>query len=100
MYTHSMPPKKLITFRIDPDKLRRLDEAAVRNGFANPVDARVQGGNHGGRDTGRSAVLTHLIDAYIEGRCLVLPQSGANPFPAEEIQPGDTPFFPLLVSKP
>lgn len=96
VYYILMSEKRIVTFRLDATLVSDLDTYAQTHGWIG-AQAGVRGGDHRGRDTGRSALLVHLVEALLEGRITVHPRAGVNPFPANEVKPGDTPDFPALI---
>lgn len=88
--------KRTISLRVDDGLVNQLDQYAHRNGWAG-AQAGLRGGDHKGKDTGRSALMVHLIESLTENRMVITPRAGANPFPANERLPGESLDFPALI---
>lgn len=88
--------KRTISLRVDAALVDQLDQYAHRNGWVG-AQAGFRGGDHKGKDTGRSALLVHLIESLTEDRVVITPRAGANPFPADERLPGESLDFPALI---
>lgn len=80
VYTLGMA-KQQFNFRLDPDLIRWVDENAEALGAQSRTD-----------------LLEHLLMALREGRLLMKPRSGPNPFPAGEVEAGSVPEYPVLVA--
>ena len=94
-------PKQVFSLRFDPLLMEKIDRYAREHGWsAHHAESGVRGGDHRGKDTGRTALITHVLEALVEGRLRETPRAGANPFPAEEVEAGSTPELPLLISRP
>lgn len=74
-----MPPKEVLTLRLDPALRDWLTAFAAEHG----VD--------------RTAVVTDMIEALREGRMVVRPRASASPFPVHDVEAGTSPDFPLYV---
>lgn len=78
--------------------MARVDDYARRNQWLS-VQEGVRGGDHKGKDSGRSALIVNLLEALVEDRVRVVPRAGPNAFPASgEQDPGSSPDFPALIS--
>ena len=95
-----MADKVTFAVRCDAVLLARLDAKAAEHGWgAYQARPDVRGGTHGGRDSGRSALVRHLLEAYVEDRVYAVPRSGVNPFPASgEVEYGSLAAYPLPVT--
>lgn len=100
LHSFGMATKQIISLRLDPDLVARVDSYARDNGWADHHrDSGARGGDHKGRDTGRTALVTSLLEALVEGRLIVQPRAGVNPFPAEEVQAGTVPENPISITR-
>lgn len=84
--------KKLISMRVDGELLEWVDETARAYGFA---DEYGQGGGKG--RSGRTQLVTELLEALRDGRLYVRPLEGVNAFPEEAVAAGESPSFPILI---
>ena len=91
-----MGSKRTISLRVDAALVDQIAPYALRNGWVG-AQAGFRGGDHKGKDTGRSALLVHLLESLVENRMVITPRAGANPFPADERLPGESPDFPALI---
>ena len=91
-----MSIKRTISLRVEASLVERLDQYAVDNGWVG-AQAGSRGGDHKGKDTGRSAILVHLIESLVDHRLHITAKAGANPFSADERFPGESPDFPALI---
>ena len=90
--------KRVITLRLEPDLLDWVDRySRLKGGPEYTQSLGRPGGNHRGADVGRTALITELLTALREDRLEIIPQSGANPFPADEVMAGETPEFAILI---
>jgi hypothetical protein len=96
VYYIPVSEKRTLSFRVDSDLAARFDEYARTHGWTG-AQAGLRGGDHKGKDAGRTALLVHLIEAVVEGRARIAERAGANPFPADERVPGESPDFPALI---
>lgn len=97
-YTNHMD-RTTFSFRAERALMTRVDAYARRSDWLAVQVGR--GGDHDGRDVGRSALIVHLLEALVEDRVTVAPRpvpAGANPFPREEMEPGSSPDFPALIA--
>ena len=92
-----MTEKRTVSFRLSADLVDWLDEYA-REAGASQGHLNRYGGSHGGRDSGKTAIVERLLTACREGRLLEAPPAGQNPFPLEERTAGESPEFPVLIS--
>lgn len=91
--------KQVYTFRFDPDLMARVDTYAQSQGWTeHHRESRLRGGDHKGRDTGRTGLITSLLEALVEDRLIVQPRAGSNPFPADEKEAGLSPSNPIFIS--
>jgi hypothetical protein len=74
--------KKVTTFRLEPALLAWVTKYAEQHGKT------------------RNSIVEELLEALHEGRLSVRPRSGPNPFPAEEVEAGTTPEYPLQIAWP
>jgi hypothetical protein len=88
--------KRLISMRLEPELLDRVDRYARRHGWTEALQD-LRGGDHRGRDAGRTQITEHLYRALVEDRLLVLPPSHHNAFPADQCPAGSSPEHPLMV---
>lgn len=95
VYIHNMQPKILITMRLAPDLLERVDAYARAQEWVQAQQG-VRGGVKKG-DIGRTALITALLEALVEDRLTVHPREGMSPFPAEDIEVGSTPECPAHI---
>lgn len=92
-------PKTGFSFRLDPEMVRRFDERA-RGDQTLQYQHGKRGGTHKDRDVGRTAAVERLMELYAAGRLAVLPDAGANPFPADEVPAGESPDHPITITRP
>lgn len=90
-----MSPKRILSFRIDAEKADQLDQYASSCGWLGSQKG-VRGGDHDGKDTGRSALIVYMIDALLENRMTIQPKP--NPFPMETVPLGSHPDTPALIA--
>jgi hypothetical protein len=96
-----MANKQVYSLRFDPDLMARVDTYARDNGWADHHrESGARGGDHKGRDTGRTSLITGLLEALVEGRVTIQPKAGVNPFPAEEVYAGESPDLPITITAP
>ena len=91
-----MDDRAVFTFRASRSLMARVDARCREGEWAS---AETRGGTHGGRDSGRSAVILCLLEAFAEGRVIVLPRAASAAFPAGEVLPGSSPACPALISR-
>ena len=46
----------------------------------------------------KTHIMETMVVALLEGRLVIKPPAGANAFPAEEIEAGSVPEYPLLIA--
>jgi len=71
-----------VSFRISARLAEALSTYAKANGWVKAQQGS-RGGSHRGRDTGRTALVVHIIEALVEDRLTILPRQ-PNPFPVEQ----------------
>ncbi len=74
--------KRVLSLYIRSELVDQLDEYALKAGW-NKSSLGKRGGDHKGRDTGRSALFEYILEALFDGRIIVEPYT-PNPFPAEK----------------
>jgi len=75
--------KNLYSFRLPPDLVEWVDANTESLGAAT-----------------RTELVQSLLQALRENRLLIKPRAGANAFPANEVCPGESADYPILVSYP
>jgi len=90
--------KRVVSLSMDESLVERFDEWSRSHGWSQASQGKT-GGTHKGRDSGRSALTTHLWEALIEGRLTIQERSGANPFPGQELEAGENPQFPIYIAR-
>ncbi len=89
--------KQMINFRLDSDLVARFDDYARQHGWLCSQQG-LKGGDHRGKDTGRSALLVHLVESLVEGRLSIL-ESGPRAFPLNNIVAGVSPAIPATITR-
>lgn len=89
--------KQMINFRLDCALAERLDAYARQNGWA-ATQQGLRGGDHRGKDTGRSALLVSLVESLVEGRLIQLERAGNSAFPLSSKAAGETPAYPATIT--
>jgi len=73
--------KKQYNFRLDPSLMGWVNEHYADFGAASKTD-----------------LIENLLMALREGRLMVRPRSGPNAFPANEVEAGSVPEYPILIA--
>lgn len=74
------PTRKMTTIRLPPDLLDWAGKYAAERGIS------------------KTHLIEELLTALREGRFVSRPRAGPNAFPAQEVYPGASPEFPVLIA--